>query len=522
MFNNPDLSDLDLARLLPRVMGTQHPDNVSAVPFGDSARVDSKGEEDEVFYNISALNIPELMIDYERKRGGTTPLWDWLQTCAECLQEKQVGRDFRVTPRLPNGDRDRDDPYFWQSQGIFANSVLVMDRLGLDWQPVTEFIIPDVTDGRTVAKTERAILDRYLMETRHYSMFGQGTRFPDREDFFVQGIPLIENVDHLMDPGPIWETLVRVREELCGIKTRVQRSFIARSDPALKAGMVPALIAARAALAEGERFGLQNGIRIPQIVGIGSAPFRGGLTPDPERIAAVVKTYLGAATLTVQSAFRYDYPVADVVRAVQNIRDLLSAEIGAESAGDSGNALPDPEAISRLKPLVKRLEALYQQSYAELMPVVLKVAAQVPSHRERYDKVEVTGQDRSIGGLPAVRAIKYAASCYSLGVPPGVLGLRGLAGLDGSERTEFTQACPTLDYWLREELAWLDPEALSFLESAGFTSVVEDVRAALDLAESSVEEAHNELTARMRAGVQEGDELSELIMAAGRIRRFLG
>lgn len=522
MFNSPDLSDLDLARLLPRVMGTQHPDNVSAVPFGDSPRVDSKGEEDEVFYNISALNIPELMIDYERKRGGTTPLWDWLQTCAECLQEKQVGRDFRVTPRLPNGDRDRDDPYFWQSQGIFANSVLVMDRLGLDWQPVTEFIIPDVTDGGTVAKTERAILDRYLMEARHYSMFGEGTPFPDRADFFVQGIPLIEEVGDLMDPGPIWESLVSVREELCGIKTRVQRSFIARSDPALKAGMVPALIAARAALAEGERFGRRNGIRIPQIVGIGSAPFRGGLTPDPERIAAVLETYPGAATLTVQSAFRYDHPVADVVLAVQKIKDLLSAEIGAGSSRDSKNALPDPEAIGRLKPVVKRLEALYQQSYAELMPVVLGVAAQVPSHRERYDKVEVTGQDRRVGGLPAVRAIKYAASCYSLGVPPGVLGLRGLAGLNDHEQAELTRACPTLNYWLGEELAWLDPEALPYLESAGFDSVAGDVRAALDLAGVTGDTGHNQLTAKMRTRAKKGGELSGLIMEAARIRRFLG
>ena len=522
MFNNPDLSDLDLARLLPRVMGTQHPDNVSAVPFGDSPRVDSRGEEDEVFYNISALNIPELMIDYERKRGAATPLWDWLQKCADCLRESQVGRDFRVTPRIPNGDRDRDDPYFWQSQGIFTNALLVADRMDLDWQPLTEFIVPDVTDGRTVAKTERAILDRYLVESRHYGMFGEGTPFPAGKDFFVQGIPLIEEVDHLMDPGPIWEALVNGREELCGVKTHVQRSFIARSDPALKAGMIPALIAARAALAEGVRFGREYGIRIPQILGIGSAPFRGGLTPDPERIAAVIETYPGAATLTVQSAFRYDHPEAQVVRAVQEIKNLLSGEIGAGSSMDGDNTLPDPEAIRRLKPIVHKMKKLYQQSYAELMPVVLKVSANVPSHRERYDKVDVTGEDRRIGGLPSVRAIKYACSCYSLGVPPGTLGLRGLAKLEDNERTELEAACPNLYYWLGEELAWLDPAALSYLTSAGFTSVAADVRAALDLVERTGDASHNELTAQVRSGVKKDDDLSELIMAAAGIRRFLG
>jgi phosphoenolpyruvate carboxylase len=134
----------------------------------------------------------------------------------------------------------------------------------------------------------------------------------------------------------------------------------------------------------------------------------------------------------------------------------------------------------------------------------------------------VTGQDRRVGGLPAVRAIKYAASCYSLGIPPGVLGLRGLAGLDDSEQAELTRACPTLDYWLGEELAWLDPEALTYLKSAGFESVAGDVRAALELADRTGDTAHNELTAKMRTRVKKGGELSGLIMEAARIRRFLG
>ncbi len=518
MFNDPRLSDQDLALLLPRVMGTQHPDNVSSVPFGDSPRVDGSGEEDEVFYNISALDIPELMIDYERKKGAATPLWDWLLKCSNCLLEKPVGKAFRVTPRLPNGDRDRDDPYFWQSQGIFTNALLVADRMGLHYQPVTEFIIPDVTDGKTVAKTERTILDRYQLEIRHYGMFGVGTPFPGPEDFFVQGIPLIEDVDHLMNPRPIWGALVGARKELCQVETHVQRSFIARSDPALKAGMVPALIAARVALAEGERFGRDYGIRIPQIVGIGSAPFRGGLTPDLDRIMAVVKTYPGAATLTVQSAFRYDYPEKEVARAIRIIGELLKDEIGTGSSG----FLPNPESIHRLKPVVKQLRGLYQQSYAELMPMVLKIASQVPSHRERYDRVEVTGEDRRIGGLQAVRAIKYACSCYSMGLPPGILGLRGLSGLDESERSELEDACPLLSYWLGEELAWLDPDVLGFLYSSGFDSVVEDVRTALDFVEQIKSKDHNELAARVRGTVMKRKDLTGLILEAGKIRGFLG
>lgn len=82
MYNRPELSEEDLARLLPHVMGTQHPDNVSKVPFGPGPRVDRNLEEEEVLYNITDLGLRELMIDYEKKRGGCTPLWDWLRNPA--------------------------------------------------------------------------------------------------------------------------------------------------------------------------------------------------------------------------------------------------------------------------------------------------------------------------------------------------------------------------------------------------------------------------------------------------------
>ncbi len=81
MYNRPDLPDRDLARLLPHVMGTQPPDNAAPVPVGDSPRVSRELEEEEVLYNGGTLAIPELMIDYEKKQGGCTPLWDWPGRC---------------------------------------------------------------------------------------------------------------------------------------------------------------------------------------------------------------------------------------------------------------------------------------------------------------------------------------------------------------------------------------------------------------------------------------------------------
>lgn len=111
MYNIKDITDADIAEKLPHVMGTQHPDNVSAVPFGDSPMVTQALEEDELLYNVITLSVKEMMIDYDRKRGDVTPLWDWIHKCFDCMQEKVIGRDFHVTPRIPNGETERDDPY---------------------------------------------------------------------------------------------------------------------------------------------------------------------------------------------------------------------------------------------------------------------------------------------------------------------------------------------------------------------------------------------------------------------------
>jgi len=316
MFNRPDLSDEELARVLPHTMGTQHPDNVGKVPLGPSSRVDRELEEEEVLHNVTVLGLPEQMIDYEKKRGGCTPLWDWLHRCPSCLEERVIGRNFHVTPRIPNPDADRDDPYFWQSLGIFSNSLLVMRRMGSRGSPSRS------SSSRTPAPAPRSprwsgtSSERFRLEAAQYRTYGDGSAFSFDGEFFVQGIPLIETVEDLLAPERILGRAIR----LTGRDTFVQRSVIARSDPALKAG----LVAATVALHRGRAYERRTGVRIPQIMGIGSAPFRGGLTPEPASMEAVLESYPGAATLTVQSAFRYDHPVPAVTGAIRDLGARLA------------------------------------------------------------------------------------------------------------------------------------------------------------------------------------------------------
>lgn len=521
MYNRAELTEEQLARLLPHVMGTQHPDNVSRVPFGPGPRVDRDLEEEEVLYNITVLGLRELMIDYEKKRGGCTPLWDWLHKCPSCLEERVIGRDFHVTPRLPNPETDRDDPYFWQSLGIFSNSLLVMRRLGLPWLAFSEFIIPDASSGATVAKVERHILERFRLDSAQYLAYGDASAFPFEGEFFVQGIPLIETVENLLEPERIWDELIAARKAHTGRDTLVQRSFIARSDPALKAGLTAALVAASVALDKGRVYERRTGIRIPQIVGIGSAPFRGGLTPESSSIDAVLETYPGAATLTVQSAFRYDFPESDVRQAAAELETRL-----ARGWLDRHGASPGPtaEEVEVLKSVVARLKEAYEASYRELLPLAAQVAAAVPSHRERYENVEITGVVRSVGGLPAVRAIKHAAACYTLGLPPGVLGFRAWEGLAGAERALVERSCPTLGHWLREELRFLSPDsARELARREALALFSRDLEAATAYGRGfEPDPAHAEASARAAASLGQRESLALAVREGAALRRFLG
>jgi phosphoenolpyruvate carboxylase len=520
MFNRTDLSEQALADMLPRVMGTQHPDNVSAVPFGDSPVVTRHEEDREVLYNIGTLDIRELMIDYERKRGDVTPLWDWIHQCHSCLREKMIGRDFHVTPRIPNGDTERDDPYFWQSMGIFINSLLVTNKIGFPGIAFGEFIVPDVRDGATVARMEKHIQQRYALQRMQYADYGDGTAFPFRDDFFIQGIPLLETVETLIDPEPVWDELIEARRRWTGQRTHVQRSFIARSDPALKAGMLSALLAARVNLAKGRRYERDHGVRVPQILGIGSAPFRGGLIPDSPTIDRILSTYPGIATVTTQSAFRYDNPLQRVVDSIRELdRKIRSGWLTRDGIED-----PTDEDLQGAAAAVSLLKDRYEASFRELLPLLSSVFPSIPSHRERYQDISVSGESRRVGGFPAVRAIKFGAACYTVGIPPGILGMRGWYALERGQRDLARRICPDFPFWTARELTWLNEDNLRVLaQEHGLRSVAEDVEAARALAaEWSADPAHGEITSRVPQALRREEDLTPTVGQAAAKRGFLG
>lgn len=127
----------------------------------------------------------------------------------------------------------------------------------------------------------------------------------------IEVIPLVEDMESLAGIGRIVVGLWRIA------RPPYMRVFIARSDPAMNYGMVSAVILAKIALSQLSRFSAEAGIPIYPIVGVGSLPFRGHMSP--ENCENVLREYRGFWTFTIQSAFKYDYPEEDVKRAVDRI-----------------------------------------------------------------------------------------------------------------------------------------------------------------------------------------------------------
>jgi phosphoenolpyruvate carboxylase len=223
-------------------------------------------------------------------------------------------------------------------------------------------------------------------------------------------IPLFESVDDLSDCATVLGTFLDAHKEKFGFLPPYLRAFIARSDPALNAGFVPAVLASRLALREMRKVAEKYGLPIHPVIGSGSLPFRGGI--NPENIEKVLPQYEGVSTVTIQSAFRYDYPLSDVKTAL----DFIKKNVNKPAP------IFDNATFERLRELIKIFKGYYESTLTKFAPRINKMAAFVPARRERVQHIGLFGYSRGEGALKLPRAITFTAACYSLGVPPEFIG----------------------------------------------------------------------------------------------------
>jgi phosphoenolpyruvate carboxylase len=310
-------------------------------------------------------------------------------------------------------------------------------------------------------------------------------------------IPLIEDRQHLLAADDL------VRDYLRDKELDHMRVFIARSDPALNYGYVSAVLLALVALDRLAALDRETGVAIYPIIGVGSVPFRGGLSPLT--IDRYLATYPSVQTATIQSAFKYDHAPETVRTGIAKLR-AHERRAPIAVAGDR-----------RTLELLDRLVARYQAEVQELAPVVNAVARAVPRRRLRKLHIGLFGYSRASAGVTLPRAIPFCASLYSLGLPPELIGM---AALTEADWTWLRATIPAVEEELGEAMRFLDVDQRAWLPPLARESVERAV-SLLDPVEHDVE--HSEIAREVRRIADSGgSHMTELIVRAAALRHFLG
>lgn len=480
-------------------MGTQHPDNASAPYWHDKPFIGTHSEVEEAFRSFCDLGCQEFMWDWEGKHVDEAVAEKLLENHLEFFQDRQLGKHAFLTFRLPN---------IWEEKGYriaraFVNVITANDLaadVGVNTPPLFEAILP-MTDS---AEKLLYIQDRYAAVSKAFAPLCESG--PDQ----IEMIPLIEQAEQIQNAHEIvgeYHAKTRNRKEYV-------RPFLARSDPALNAGNVSTILSVKLGLSRLFEWGEQNSVEVFPIIGVGSLPFRGGLNPSTTKQFA--EEYKGVCTVTVQSAFRYDYPLDEVKDAVSRLNELLP--LSKPSYYDGGLAV-----------ISNAFKAGYVKAIEQVAGVINEVAAFVPKRRERKLHTGLFGYSRKMGGISLPRAISFTCSLYSLGIPPELIGASALDVLSSREKELLESAYANLRSDFVKAGAFLNKENLDALAKTnpGFAAISKDVLAVEGFLgeklgpQADEEYMHRNITSNVRLLLGKGNPSDEITRAA-MLRKSLG
>lgn len=407
-------------RLIPRTMSTQHPDNVSLPRWVNGDIIQGDAEIYEAYFAFKELGCSEVMWDSEGKDVDTHVVRKLLSNHADYFKEKVLGEDVFLTYRVPN-------PRVEVAERKILLESLVNIPIAHDVatkfykkeaSPIFEVILPFTTDSKEpiwlskyYEKTIVGIEKIKLCETFKVADW-IGSFKPEK----IEVIPLVEDIKSLLKIDSILKLYIKT------VKPKHLRVFIARSDPALNYGLVCAVILCKLAFSKLKVLENATNTRIYPILGVGTMPFRGHLSPY--NLNRFLNEYRGVCTVTIQSAFKYDFSVKDVKKSVGMLnKSLPCGELTIIESSD----------VDVLKTLLIKFRKEYQKVVESLAPLINSVAAYVPQRRARKLHIGLFGYSRNVGKVILPRAIPFAGALYSLGIPPEFIGLAALNDLSEVE-----------------------------------------------------------------------------------------
>lgn len=397
-----------MERKIPATMATQHPDNAREAYWNNKKFINTADEIEEAYRMFDELKCTEYMWDWEGKFVDEAVVERFFQKYYDFFKKTRLGKDVFLTFRIPNVDEESG---FRLARAYMA--ILTADDLahevGLHVPPVFEAILPMTVHARQLIHVKKT-----FHQVAEFKQKAFKTRRAGMQDFHV--IPLLEGCDHLCSADGVLGEYIEACKAEFGKKPPYLRPFIARSDPALNSGLVPAVLSAKVALQKFAEVSKKHKVPLYPIIGPGCLPFRGGVNPDT--IADTIQEYAGIRTITIQSAFRYDYPLPEVKKAIQLIeKELPRLHFTPVSR----------QEIAHIHWANERFGGYYQKTVEGAAEVIRSIAGSVPGRRERMLHIGLFGYSRGVGKVSLPRAITFTAALYSLGVPPEFIGSgRGL------------------------------------------------------------------------------------------------
>jgi phosphoenolpyruvate carboxylase len=395
-------------RKIPTTMSTQHPDNASIPNWCEGSIIEGEAEVHEAYFAYSQLGCHEVMWDSEGKDVDTRIVRKLLNKYSEFFIEHQLGKDVFLTYRVPNPRIEGAERKVF-TETIY-NIAVAYDVASTFYRkevtPVFEVILPFTRDARellwlynfyrAIATIEEAYLDDDLKVKDWIGYFRPKS---------IEVIPLIEDFDSIIVADKIVEPYIKA------IKPKYLRVFIARSDPALNYGLLSAVLLSKLAFSKLKLLEERLDVSIHPILGVGSMPFRGHLSP--ENVEKFLHEYRGMSTVTIQSALKYDYPIAQVKDCINTLNKRLP------------NGEPpkiDSSEEEKFIEILHKSRWFYERVVEELAPLINNIASYVPARRARKLHIGLFGYSRRVGGVSLPRAIPFAAALYSLGIPPELFG----------------------------------------------------------------------------------------------------
>lgn len=493
-------------------MATQHPDNATKPFWHHQAFVSAAAEIKECFLCFSELGIDEYNWDWEGKFVDEAVVDRLLHKYISAFREHHIGKDKFLTFRIPNPKVEKQFRLARAFMVAITSSQLAQS-LGFENPPIFEMILPLTETAEEIIDIQEAFKELIGLEHRLLKM--------EESIQHIELIPLFEQVNKIMQSGEIITQYIKLHKKRFNRYPQYIRPYCARSDPALNSGLIPTILALKVALTEYSKVQEKTGIPLYPMLGTGSLPFRGGLTP--ESLNESLEEYAGVSTLTIQSAFRYDYKKSDVKKAIQRIKEELPKRRAK---------ILDEREIHMIRTAIPGFESAYRSSIEKIAPLINILADKVIKRRERLLHIGLFGYSRGIGKVTLPRAIPFTASLYSMGIPPELIGTG--RGIKTAKKKGIWDTVSKSYIHLKSDIQkagfYLNKENIERLgkKPSGTKDIKNDIleiekEFGIELGPKNASHLeHYSLTSKIYEKFEEGKDVSQLITYGGILRKSLG